>query len=106
LIPDFIDAGFDILNPVQCSAACMAPEELKQEFGDRVTFWGGGVDTQKTLPFGTVDEVRQEVCARLKTFVKGGGYVFNTIHNVQARVPIENVLAVYETVRTCGRMGD
>ncbi len=106
LIPDFIDAGFDILNPVQCSAACMAPEELKQEFGDRVTFWGGGVDTQKTLPFGTVEEVRQEVCARLKTFGKGGGYVFNTIHNVQARVPIENVLAVYETVRTCGRLGD
>jgi hypothetical protein len=106
LIPDFIDAGFDILNPVQCSAACMAPEELKQEFGDRVTFWGGGVDTQKTLPFGTVDEVRQEVCVRLKTFGKGGGYVFNTIHNVQARVPIENVLAMYETVRTCGRMGD
>jgi hypothetical protein len=106
LIPDFIDAGFDILNPVQCSAACMAPEELKQEFGDRVTFWGGGVDTQKTLPFGTVEEVRQEVCARLKTFGKGGGYVFNTIHNVQARVPIENVLAMYETVRTCGRMGD
>ena len=106
LIPDFIDAGFDILNPVQCSAACMVPEELKQEFGDRVTFWGGGVDTQKTLPFGTVDEVRQEVCARLKTFGKGGGYVFNTIHNVQARVPIENVLAMYETVRTCGRMGD
>jgi hypothetical protein len=106
LIPDFIDAGFDILNPVQCSAACMAPEELKQEFGDRVTFWGGGVDTQKTLPFGTVEEVRQEVCARLKTFGKGGGYVFNTIHNVQAGVPIENVLAVYETVRTCGRLGD
>jgi hypothetical protein len=106
LIPDFIDAGFDILNPVQCSAACMAPEELKQEFGDRVTFWGGGVDTQKTLPFGTVEEVRQEVCARLKTFGKGGGYVFNTIHNVQARVPIENVLAMYETVRTCGRLGD
>jgi hypothetical protein len=106
LIPDFIDAGFDILNPVQCSAACMAPEELKQEFGGCLTFWGGGVDTQKTLPFGTVEEVRQEVCARLKTFGKGGGYVFNTIHNVQARVPIENVLAMYETVRTCGRLGD
>jgi uroporphyrinogen-III decarboxylase len=81
----------------------MAPEELKQEFGDQVTFWGGGVDTQKTLPFGTVEDVRKEVCSRLKTFGKGGGYIFNSIHNVQARVPIENVLAMYETVRDCGR---
>jgi hypothetical protein len=103
LLPDFIAAGFDILNPVQCSASCMAPEELKQEFGDRVTFWGGGVDTQKTLPFGTVEDVRHEVSSRLKIFGKGGGYVFNSIHNVQARVPIENVLAMYETVRKCGR---
>ncbi|MGD1101974.1 MAG: uroporphyrinogen decarboxylase family protein [Terriglobia bacterium] len=103
LLPDFIAAGFDILNPVQCSASCMAPEELKLEFGDRVTFWGGGVDTQKTLPFGTVEDVRKEVSSRLKTFGKGGGYVFNSIHNVQARVPIENVLAMYETVRDCGR---
>ncbi len=102
LLPDFIAAGFDILNPVQCSASCMAPEELKQEFGDRVTFWGGGVDTQKTLPFGTVEDVRNEVSSRLKIFGKGGGYVFNSIHNVQARVPIENVLAMYETVRDCG----
>lgn len=103
LLPDFVDAGFDILNPVQCSAACMAPEELKQEFGDRVTFWGGGVDTQNTLPFGSADDVRKEVSLRLKTFGKGGGYVFNSIHNVQARVPIENVLAMFETVRECGR---
>jgi hypothetical protein len=103
LLPDFIAAGFDILNPVQCSASCMAPEELKQEFGDRVTFWGGGVDTQKTLPFGTVEDVRNEVKSRLKIFGKGGGYVFNSIHNVQARVPIENVLAMYETVREYGR---
>jgi hypothetical protein len=103
LLPDFIAAGFDILNPVQCSASCMAPEELKQEFGDQVTFWGGGVDTQKTLPFGTVEDVRNEVSSRLKIFGKGGGYVFNSIHNVQARVPIENVLAMYETVRECGQ---
>jgi uroporphyrinogen-III decarboxylase len=102
LLPDFIVAGFDILNPVQCSASCMAPEELKQEFGDQVTFWGGGVDTQKTLPFGTVEDVRNEVRSRLKIFGKGGGYVFNSIHNVQARVPIENVRAMYETVRDCG----
>ena len=105
LIPDFIEAGFDILNPVQCSAAGMVPEELKKEFGDQVTFWGGGVDTQQTLPFGTVEDVRKEVSARLKTFGKGGGYVFNTTHNVQAGVPIENVLAMNETVRDGGRYG-
>ena len=102
LLPDFIAAGFDVLNPVQCSASCMAPDELKQEFGDRVTFWGGGVDTQKTLPFGTAEDVRNEVSSRVKIFGKGGGFVFNSIHNVQARVPIENVLAMYETVRDCG----
>jgi hypothetical protein len=105
LIPDFIEAGFDILNPVQCSAAGMAPEQLKKEFGDRLTFWGGGVDTQRTLPFGAVEDVRKEVSARLRIFSKGGGYVFNTIHNVQAGVPIENVLAMYETVRNGGRYG-
>lgn len=103
LLPDFVDAGFDIINPVQCSAAGMAPEELKKEFGERVTFWGGGVDTQRTLPFGTPEEVRQEVCSRLKIFGKSGGYVFNTTHNVQARVPAQNVLAMYETVRECGQ---
>jgi hypothetical protein len=102
LLPDFIDAGFDILNPVQCSAACMAPEELKQEFGDRVTFWGGGVDTQTTLPFGSSSDVRKEVRSRLEIFGKGGGYVFNSVHNVQAGVPIENVLAMYQTVREFG----
>ena len=103
LLPSFVDAGFDILNPVQCSAACMEPEELKQEFGDRVTFWGGGIDTQNTLPFGTVEDVRKEVSSRLKIFGEGGGYVFNSIHNIQARVPIDNVLAMYETVRDCGQ---
>jgi hypothetical protein len=102
LLPEFIAAGFDILNPVQCSASCMAPEELKREFGDQVTFWGGGVDTQKTLPFGTVEDVRNEVRSRVKIFGKGGGFVFNSIHNVQAGVPVENVLAMYETVRECG----
>jgi Uroporphyrinogen decarboxylase (URO-D) len=102
LIRDFIDAGFDILNPVQCSAAGMVPTELKREFGDRLAFWGGGVDTQRTLPFGSTDEVRAEVRERLETFGAGGGYVFNTTHNVQARVPIANVLAMYDTVREFG----
>ena len=103
LIPDFIEAGFDILNPVQCSAAGMEPHILKDRFGDHITFWGGGVDTQKTLPFGTPDEVRAEVKERLRIFGHGGGYVFNPIHNVQARTPVENALAMFEAWRQYGR---
>ncbi|MBN1442532.1 MAG: methyltransferase, partial [Planctomycetes bacterium] len=99
LIPDFIDAGFDILNPVQCSAAEMDPRALKDRFGDRITFWGGGVDTQQTLPFGTPEEVREEVRQRIEIFGRGGGFVFNTVHNVQARTPTANLLALYEAVR-------
>ncbi len=99
IIPDIIEAGFDILNPVQTSAVNMEPAVLKERFGQQVTFWGGGVDTQHTLPFGTPQEVRDEVRERLRIFGKGGGFVFNPIHNVQACVPIENLLAMYETVR-------
>lgn len=102
LIPDFLDAGFDVLNPVQCSAAGMEAAGLKQRFGDRLTFWGGGVDTQHTLPFGTPDQVRAEVRERLRTFGPGGGYVFNPIHNVQSRSPVENVLAMFEAWREFG----
>jgi hypothetical protein len=102
LIPDFIEAGFDVINPVQTSAAGMDPASLKARFGDQIVFWGGGVDTQHTLPFGTPDEVRAEVCERLRTFGPGGGFVFNPIHNVQAQVPVENLLALYETVREAG----
>ncbi len=102
IIPDIIEAGFDILNPVQTSAANMDPTVLKTRFGEQVTFWGGGVDTQSTLPFGTPDEVRTQVRERLKIFGKGGGFVFNPIHNVQAKVPIENLLAMYETVKEHG----
>lgn len=102
LIEDFITAGFDILNPVQCSASHMDPSGLKGEFGDRISFWGGGVDTQHTLPFGTPDEVRREVSKRIRIFGPGGGFVFNAIHNIQARTPVENVLAMFETVRDCG----
>ena len=103
LIPAFIEAGFEIINPVQCSAADMDPRELKRAFGDVLTFWGGGVDTQKTLPFGSVEEVRQEVAERIRIFGPGGGFVFNTIHNVQPLTPIENVLAMYETLREVGK---
>jgi uroporphyrinogen-III decarboxylase len=103
LLGDFIEAGFDILNPVQTSAARMDPSELKKTFGERLTFWGGGVDTQRTLPFGTPDLVRQEVRERIRTFGPGGGFVFNPVHNVQAGTPMENLLAMYEAVREYGR---
>jgi hypothetical protein len=99
LIPDFIDSGFDILNPVQTSAAGMDASTLKERFGERITFWGGGIDTQRTLPFGTPQEVRADVRERIRIFAPGGGFVFNTIHNVQARVPRENLLALYEAVQ-------
>ena len=99
LIPYFIEAGFDILNPVQTSATGMDPEVLKSRFGDQITFWGGGVDTQKTLPFSMPDEIRAMVKDRMRIFGKGGGFVFNTIHNVQASVPVENLVALYEAVR-------
>ncbi len=101
LLPDMVEAGFDILNPVQCSAAAMDAQMLKDRFGERITFWGGGVDTQQTLPFGTPDEVRQEVRRRINIFGAGGGFVFNTVHNVQAKTPAENLVALYETVREC-----
>jgi uroporphyrinogen-III decarboxylase len=99
LIPDFVEAGFDILNPVQCSAAEMEPVALKRRFGNQICFWGGGVDTQRTLPFGTPKQVRKEVHERIKAFAPGGGFVFNAIHNIQARVPVENLLALFEAVR-------
>jgi uroporphyrinogen-III decarboxylase len=99
LLPDIVDAGFDILNPVQCSAVGMDPAALKEKFGGRLTFWGGGVDTQKTLPFGTPKEIRRQVRERIEIFGRGGGFVFNTVHNVQAGVPADNLLALYEAVR-------
>lgn len=102
LLPDIVAAGFDILNPVQCSAAGMDPQTLKDRFGAQITFWGGGVDTQKTLPFGTPDEIRRQVRERIAIFNRGGGFVFNTVHNVQARTPTANLQALYEAVRESG----
>lgn len=98
LLDDMVDAGFDILNPVQTAAADMDPAALKQKYGDRLTFWGGGIDTQRTLPFGTPEEVREQVCERMKIFGTGGGFVFNTIHNVQTGIPVKNLVALYEAV--------
>ena len=98
LIPSFIDAGFDALNPVQCSAQGMEPERLKREFGADITFWGGGVDTQKVLPFGTPDEIRRQVLERLDIFSKDGGYVFDAIHVIQGNVLTENIVAMIDAV--------
>jgi hypothetical protein len=102
LVEHFIDAGFDILNPVQWNAANMSGAELMARFGDRITFWGGGVNTQYTLPFGTPDEVRKEVWRSIDLFGKGGGFVFSAIHNVQPQVPVENLLALFEAVAEYG----
>ena len=98
-IPSMIEAGFDILNPVQCSATGMAADKLKAEFGERIVFWGGGVDTQKVLPFGTPAEVRDQVLERCRVFSRDGGFIFNTIHNIQARTPVENIVAMLAAVK-------
>lgn len=98
-LPLFIEAGFDIVNPVQCSAAGMDPESLKRDFGAKLVFWGGGVDTQQVLPFGAPAEVREQVLRRCEIFAKGGGFVFNTIHNIQARTPLANIMAMLNAVR-------
>ncbi|UCD30527.1 MAG: methyltransferase, partial [Planctomycetota bacterium] len=87
----FIESGFDIINPVQCSAAGMDPQMLKNKYGDRIVFWGAGVDTQKTLPFGTPEEIREQVLRRCEIFSKNGGFIFNSIHNVQSGTPVENI---------------
>ena len=99
LIPDFIEAGFDILNPVQTSTRGMEPDRLKREYGKDLVFWGGGVDTQRTLPFGTPEEVYREVRTRVDILNAGGGFVFNSIHNIQANVPLDNVEAMFKALK-------
>ncbi|HET6436896.1 MAG TPA: uroporphyrinogen decarboxylase family protein [Anaeromyxobacter sp.] len=99
LIEGFIEAGFDILNPVQVNAAGMDPVRLKERYGERLVFWGGGVDTQKVLPFGRPEEVEAHVLRQCQILGQGGGFVFNPVHNIQANVPVENVLAMLRGVR-------
>jgi uroporphyrinogen decarboxylase len=101
-IPDLIDIGVDILNPVQVSARGMDTRQLKREFGRDITFWGGGCDTQHVLPRGTPQEVRDEVKRRLEDLAPGGGFVFNTVHNIQDDVPPENIMAMVEALREFG----
>ncbi len=95
-IPDLLDNGIDILNPVQISAANMDPADLKARFGDRLVFWGGGIDPQHVLPVATPETVRDHVRRNLEAFKPGGGYVFNNVHNLQAGVPPENIVALYD----------
>ena len=102
-IPDFIDMGIDIINPVHITAAGMDPKQLKKDFGQDVVFWGGGIDTQGTLPNGTAQQVRNEVKKNIDALAPGGGFVFNTIHNIQADVPPENIVAMCETVLEYGK---
>lgn len=99
ILPDLIKSGFDAINPVQCSAEGMEPRYLKETFGKDIVFWGGGVDTQKVLPFGTPAEVREQVLERLDIFSKDGGYIFNSIHNIQANTPTENIIAMLDAVK-------
>jgi uroporphyrinogen decarboxylase len=103
LIPDLIELGVDILNPVQISAAEMEPARLKREFGQDIVFWGGGIDTQHVLPYATQEQVRQHVRELLGIFAPGGGYVFCQVHNIQANVPPENVVAMFEAALAFGR---
>jgi uroporphyrinogen-III decarboxylase len=102
LIPHFIEAGIDILNPIQTSAANMQPEKLKAEFGGKIVFWGGGCDTQRVLGESSPEEVREHVAERLAIFKPGGGYVFNQVHNVQTNVPPENIIAMLDAAYECG----
>ncbi len=101
-IPEIIDNGAHILNPVQISARNMVPAELKRRFGSKIVFWGGGVDTQQILPRGTPDDVRANVRSNLQAFMPGGGYVFNNVHNIQGEVPPENIVALFDTAYEYG----
>ncbi len=102
LIPDFLEMGVDILNPIHIRAKDMDPAALKRDFGRDLVFWGGGVDTQGVLPNGTPREVKDDVRRNIEALAPGGGYVFNTIHNIQPDVPPENIIAMWEALQEYG----
>jgi hypothetical protein len=99
LMEHFIESGFDIINPVQINAAGMDPKDLKRKYGDRIIFWGGGVDTQGVFAFGTPEQVKEQVKRQCSILNENGGFVFNTVHNIQANVPFENVTAMLEALK-------
>jgi uroporphyrinogen decarboxylase len=98
LLPDLIEAGYEIINPVQISSRDMEPERLKKEFGDDITFWGGGADTRRIINHGNPDEVKDHVRQNIEIFSPGGGFVFNTVHNIMPDVPPENIMAMFEAI--------
>jgi uroporphyrinogen decarboxylase len=102
LLPDYIEIGVEILNPVHIRARGMEPAALKREFGEDLVFWGGGVDTQGVLPNGTPQEVKDDVRRNIEALAPGGGYVFNTVHNIQADVPPQNIIAMWEALQEHG----
>lgn len=99
LMPDLIDAGFEVFNPVQTQCMDMAPEKIKSEFGKEITIWGGGIETAGTLNIGKEEDVRKEVLNRLEILSKGGGFVFNTVHNILPDVPPQNIVAMFNAVK-------
>jgi uroporphyrinogen decarboxylase len=101
-IPELIDNGVDIINPVQISAKNMDPVQLKKKFGDQIVFWGGAIDTQHILPFATPEEVKNEVRKNLEIFKPRGGYIFNNVHNIQSGVPPKNIIALFEAAYEYG----
>jgi len=103
ILDDLIEIGVDILNPVQTSARGMDPVELKRRFGSRLVFWGGGCDTQRVLPRGSIEDVKRDVRDRIRIFAPGGGFVFTQIHNIQADIPPEKIVALYKTALEAGR---
>jgi uroporphyrinogen decarboxylase len=101
-IPDLIEIGIDIINPVQVSAKGMEPAKLKKKYGKNISFWGGGCDTQRVLPYGTPAQVQEEVKRRIKELAPGGGFVFSAVHNIQPFVPIENILEMFRSAKQFG----
>jgi uroporphyrinogen decarboxylase len=98
LLPDLIEAGYDIINPVQTMTKDMEPARLKKEFGDQITFWGGGINTRHILNHGNIHEVKEDVRRNIEILAPGGGFVFSTIHNILPDVPPENVVAMFEAI--------
>jgi uroporphyrinogen decarboxylase len=102
VIPDFIEMGVDLLNPVHITATGMEPRQLKKDFGKDIVFWGGGVDTQHVLPNGTPEQVKEDVKRNIEALAPGGGFVFATVHNIQAEVPPQNMMAMIEAIKEIG----